>query len=138
MFYVFLLIISAIYSIGCAIAYGRTFTMNENGCTVSLGKYKKHYNWEEFECVRYYDYNVPKFRSLGLIGGIMFSPKKSELLRVSLNLYCFFHPFSCVYVTFINEKRSKSLTYRDAYTVPKEIFETKLKEWGVDVQYTNT
>lgn len=136
-FYLWLFIILWSYNIVCTIAYGRTFTFDKTGCTVSLWKYKKHYDWVEFECVRYYDYSKPRFRKLGLTGGIMFSKKPIELRRTSLNLYCFFHPLSCVYVTFINEKRSKGLTYRDAYTAPKEKFENKLRAWGVEVQYPN-
>ena len=136
-FYIGLFVILWLYSIISTVAYGKTLLFDENGCTVSFGKYKKIYSWKDFEYIRYYDYSKPKFRSEGLVGGIVFSKKPINLKRMTLNSYYGFHPFSFVYVTFINEKRSQLQTYRDAYTAPKEEFVNKLKEWGVEVQYSN-
>ena len=136
-----LCIIGFWYSIASILAYGRTFTFNQNGCTVSLGRREKHYGWDELTYVRLFDYRkAPLFGSLGQMGSIVFSTTAMKTPKwFSPTKHSLLHPLTYVYVNFRDPNRP-NLTkrgYLDDYCVDKEVFLQYLDEWGVEVQYPN-
>lgn len=87
------------------IALGRTIIMDENGCEVCLGKYKKMYLWDELQVKRVEDYRYTLSYKYPYLSGVIFSPRKIYKPRwLDPVLYnAFVHPLSFFYVYFPND-----------------------------------
>lgn len=118
------------------ISTGRTFIMDEDGCTVHFGKYRKKYTWNELTTKRIEKHNLPSMLagrfSCPYLDEAIFSPYKIHKPKViRVGLYSIFHPFSCIFVNFSlgNEDWQRGRYYE----VEENIFREKMKEWGVEL-----
>ncbi len=136
-FYPFLLFFKAWISIG------RTFTMDEEGCTVCFLWYKKKYRWENLYIKRIeHYYNIPGDQHHYYTDAAVFSvhaihkPKWWHAYSYSWHV----HPFSFFFVYFplapdIRKKVGKPLG-GTIYEVNEEMFLEKLKSWNVELEDT--
>ena len=133
-----LLINSPAYLIGILglISTGRTFIMNEEGCTVCFWKYRKKYTWGELKTKRIESHVLPSmFRGsvfCPYLKEAIFAPykiRKPKVIRA--DLYSIFHPFSCIYVNFaIEDEKWQTGRY---YEVEETTFKEKMKQWSVEL-----
>lgn len=121
-----------------SIAIGRTFIMDEEGCTVCFWKYRKKYAWEELKTRKIEEHHLPSmFRgrySCPYLKEAIFAPHKIRKPKViRAQLYSLFHPLSCVYINF----SIGDVPYHGRYYEVDEVtFRQKMKEWGVDLEET--
>lgn len=125
-----------LFSISTLISVGRTFILDETGCTVSFWKFKRTYTWDQIKTKVIITYS---FRPL-LMGTncpeylteIIFTPyimRKPRFIRAYI--YSIFHPFRCIYMYFDpKENRFRSSKY---YEADEEEFRTKMAQWGVEL-----
>ena len=117
------------------ISTGRTFIMDEEGCTVCFWKYRKKYSWGELKTKRIEKHVLPSmFRgriSCPYLKEAIFAPykiRKPKVIRAEL--YSIFHPLSCIYINFALENDNwQTGRY---YEVEEATFRQKMKQWGVD------
>ena len=119
------------------IATGRTFILDQEGCTVLFWKYRKKYTWGELKTKRIESHHLPSMLrgryTCPYLTEAIFSPyriHKPKLIRAGL--YSLFHPFSCIYINFSN----KDANYQHGryYEVEEATFRQKMKEWGVELE----
>lgn len=119
------------------IATGRTLIMNEDGCTVCFGWYKKKYKWDELKVKRMEDYrNAFGYRS-PYTKGVIFSPniihKPKWLKPEEYSIHV--HPITFFFVYFPPAKRTRA-NGPALYTVDEEVFREKMKIWNVELENT--
>lgn len=81
---------------------GRTFILDENGCTMILGKHQRSYEWAELY-VQYYEYSPEKRDTTPLIpgSGIVISRRPVKSFPEGPMSYCLYrHPISSVFFRF--------------------------------------
>lgn len=119
------------------IAEGRTFLLDKDGCTVCFGKYRKKYLWNELKTKRIEEHDLPTMLrgrfSPPYLKEAIFSPfkiHKPKMIRA--NVYCLFHPFSCIYINFA----LKDVKYENGrhYEVDEEEFIEKMNQWSVTLE----
>lgn len=147
-FSIFMLIVTGIFiwiSVCLWIAYSRTFLFDETGCTVSLGKYKKHYSWAKLrfvelrDCRNTFYFNRTENKPEEIM---VFSQNPIKFPRwIDISYYAiFFHPLSCIFVGFYTYPQEnstilgKSFEGEKIYIAPKKELLQKLSEWGVKVE----
>lgn len=71
---------------------------------------------------------------------LIFSIKPQKIpFGIDIGVYSLFvHPLSSIWIEFHNHENEQASNSDAIYMVSKEKFLDKLKEWGVEVQYTNT
>lgn len=117
------------------ISTGRTFIMDEDGCTVCFWKFRKKYTWEELKTRKIEKYTLPS-----MLRGRLSCPYTKEAFAapyqvrkpraIRSNLYSLFHPFSFIYINFsLDNEDWKTGRY---YEVEEGIFVQKMKDWGID------
>ena len=127
------LISCSIIVISHHITISRVITMDISGCKIKIWKYERIYTWDEITIKRL----EPPHLGLRMEyhdGGAFFSVlpvKKPKILDPTL--YCmFFHPWSCVYVYFVNDIASQTISGRPGiYEVEKKSFLQQLALWGI-------
>ena len=99
---IFLCAISGVVCISAVVYFGRTITLDSEGCCFSFHGFEKKYRWEELD-VQYYK-NVYKYRpgnginSPGIlinVKGRKYNPKKPAMDYCST-----FHPMTSVFLSF--------------------------------------
>ena len=124
--------------VGCGrywLAFGKTFILEEEGCTVCFLWYRKEYRWDELQVKRYANYRpcIPLLKCY-CKEGAEFSPKNLHRPRwLAAADYCeMFHPMSFFFIYFYPENmRSRSLMF---YVVDGNEFREKMREWGVPME----
>lgn len=109
-----------------------TLIMDEKGCTVLWGKYKRTYEWEKFSIIRL-EKNI---LTQGYSECVLFSvyPIKKAKIRDPISYCQYRHPFTCFAVFFIPpEAKRMNLKIFEVYEIEKEEFLSKMKEWGVQI-----
>ena len=119
------------------ISYGRTFIMDENGCTVCFWKYHKKYIWEELHTKRIEKHHLPSLLdgrySYPYLTEVVFSPHKIRKPRfIRGATYCLLHPLSCIYVNF--SPKNQNYSSGRYYEVDEAIFRQKMSEWNVALE----
>ena len=128
-------LIALIGNIRLIISYGRVFEMDENGCTIKFLFFKaRRYKWSEFKTIRLED------NSQRLFGGdpykkcVVFSTRENfhtpEMINILTYMELCLRPFR-FFVVFFKTKTSKEV---GVYKVDEELFMSKMKEFGVEVQ----
>ena len=127
------------------VLYGRIFVFDETGCTVILGKYKKHYAWSQLKYIQlrscrntFYPSRTEKKPDERML----FSTKPIKVPRsMDFLVYSmYFAPMSGIFVGFYTHPRNVSMFRgkpfegEKIYIAPKEEFLQKLKEWGVEYE----
>ena len=133
------LINTPVYIIAIAglISTGRTFIMDEEGCTVVFWKYRKKYMWEELKTRRIEEHTFPSMHR-GRVGypylkGAIFAPYKIHKPRIiRANLYSLFHPFSCIYINCSIPNTNYQIGRY--YEVEETTFCQKMNDWGVTLE----
>ena len=125
-----------LYLASAMIGIGRTFILDETGCTVCIGKYKKKYNWAQLKTKVIIKYYIPSMHSSSLYPPyeteIFFAPYKMRKPRIfRACTYSPFHPFRCIYMYFAPEN-SNVFPCR-YYEVDEKEFITKMAQWGVEL-----
>lgn len=127
---IYLITVSEIISIG------RTFILDETGCTVCFGKYFKKYTWDQLKTKVIVNYYIPSMYSNSLyppyVTEIFFVPykmRKPKMIRAGL--YRVFHPWRCIFMYFI-PKEDGDYPGR-YYEVDEQEFRTKMAQWGVEL-----
>jgi len=137
-----ILMISVVFVtvIGYWMATGRTIIMDQMGCTVVFGKYRKCYRWDELKVKQYVDcrkclgYGRQPYQS-----GAEFSIKEVKRPKwMQLGAYCqYFHPLTYIYVYFRPRPENypwiMKLNPPFCYPVDELEFRKKMIEWGVDM-----
>jgi len=122
-------------SVHLCVFYGRTFLFDETGCTVILGKYKKHYAWSQLKYVQLRDCRNTFYYSRTEVRPeerMIFSTKPLKFPRFIdvLSDAFWFHPLSCIFVGFYVYPQDTTAGGR-VYIAPRKEFFQKLREWGV-------
>ena len=117
-----------------SIATGRTFILDETGCTVCFLKYKKRYTWSELKTKRIEQHHLPSMLAGRLAPPytkeVIISPRKVHKPKsVRMELYSLIYPLSCVYVHFSME--NDKYRYGKNYEIDEEIFWEKMRQWDV-------
>ncbi len=137
--FVFVLLLIPVYFFMALylISYGRTFVLNEYGCTVHFWKYKKLYTWDQLKTKRIEKYNSRPlingtYRGYYLTEAIFCFRKIRKPKFIRPSTYSIIHPFSCIYINFNptpeNWKRGRH------YEVDEMEFREKMKQWGVELE----
>ena len=119
------------------ISTGRTFIMDEEGCTVCFWKYCKKYTWKEMKTKKIESHDLPsmlrgKF-TCPYTKEAIFSPYRVHKPKsIRSWLYSLLHPLSCIYVNFSLENDSYELGRY--YEVDEKIFRQKMEQWGVQLE----
>lgn len=119
------------------ISQGRTFIMDEEGCTVCFWKYKKKYTWEDLITKRIEEHDFPSIirgkNSCPYLKGAIFAPYKIHKPKaIGTSLYSLFHPLSCIYINFSLE----DVNYENGryYEIEEAVFMEKMKQWGIALE----
>lgn len=134
---IIILILMPIYlfSFTDLLSIGRTFILDETGCTVCMWKYRKKYTWEQLNTKIVIKYYIPSMYSNSLYPSyeteIFFAPYKMHKPRmIRACIYRAFHPIRCIYIYF-TPKNAEEYYLRD-YEVDEQEFRTKMAQWGVE------
>ena len=116
------------------ISTGRTFIMDESGCTVCFGKFRKQYAWEELKTKRIEEYCLPSMIrgriSCPYIKEAFTAPYKIRKPKaIRANLYGLFHPFSFIYINFSLENEDHQIGRY--YEIEEFTFRQQMKAWGI-------
>lgn len=117
------------------ISAGRTFIMDEEGCTVCFWRFRKKYTWTELRTKKIEEYYLPSITDGKLrcpytkeAFAAPYKIRKPRMIRS--NLYSLLYPFSFIYVNFsLKNKNWKTGRY---YEIDEGIFRQKMKDWDVD------
>lgn len=116
------------------IAIGRTFIMNEIGCVVILGGYRREYKWEEFKIKAIEDFSHARMTKSTYKKGVIFSVRNIhkpwwwEPTQYSWHL----HPLSFVFVNFTPKGRFPGV--EKIYEVDEDVFLRQMQEWNVELE----
>lgn len=117
------------------IATGRTLIMDEEGCTVCFGWYRKKYKWDELKVKRMEDYRNAFGHRSPYTKGVIFSPytihKPKWLKPDEYSKYV--RPFTFFFVYFPPEKRTRA-NGPALYTIDEVVFLEKMKIWNVKLE----
>ena len=119
------------------VSVGRTFTMNQEGCTISFLCFRRTYRWSEFRTIRLMKYTPDVLHGFPYSEGCVFLKKRKKLHPKLVTEYSvFIRPFSFIYVYFKPEKELKKWhqSYLPKYEIEKTTFMQKMHEWNVAVQ----
>lgn len=133
-------LIFAVLFVGYDIDLLRKLVLDEKGCTVIIGWYKKFYAWDDLKTKRLV--LNPKDR-LRLSKGlpvykrcVFFSPQENVVFK-TLGPYKYmklFHPISCFCLHFNGDKISGYIDNLEIFEVNEEELKSKFEEWGVKVE----
>ena len=95
-------VMSGVWIVGSMVYFGRTITLDPEGCCFSFLGFEKKFRWEELD-VQYYE-NVHKYRPGHEIAGpgILINVKgRKYRSKLPAMTYCyFFHPMTSVFLRF--------------------------------------
>ena len=132
-----LIVVFSAMQIGDFVSTGRRIIMDEQGCTVCLGKLQKTYTWTELKTKRIEKHYLPSmmkgYYHCPYRDEAIFAPHKIHKPRfIRGNLYSsLLHPFSCIYVHFSVGEKWTTGRY---YEVDEQEFRAKMKQWGVELE----
>lgn len=87
------------------ISTGRTFILDESGCTIRFWKFQKKYTWDQLKTKRIEKFDSPPiitgaFSCYYLTEAVLCPHKIHKPKFVRPSTYGIIHPFSCVYINF--------------------------------------
>lgn len=146
-----------VYYLGCwtLLHSSKTIQMGREGVHISILFCKRHYDWSRFQTIRYVDFRKcligqGKYPPARAEEGIIFSTrviKRYPILIIPGYYLLFVHPFSpsVFYIQFppngypysIDEVGVFTGHYPCHFPVDKELFLSKIEEWGVKVEGIN-
>ena len=119
------------------ISTGRTFIMDEDGCTVCFWKYRKKYLWNELKTKRIEKHSIPSIfkarYACPYLDEAIFSPfviHKPRFMRAAG--YSCFHPVSCIYVHF--RVGTDNWNLGRYYEIEETVFRQKMEDWGIEME----
>ena len=119
------------------IAYGRIFEFSSEGISVSIGKYKRLYLWDELEVKRYFHDTGGGFADFSYGGAEFYYTKIKRSSLIKPSVWCRLrHPVSYIFVNFYTEEKNKYeiATYPRLYPVNEMEFKEMLFSWGVRME----
>lgn len=126
-------ILVGIYFILNSIATGRTIIMNEEGCIVSLLRYRREYKWDDFQIKTVVNFRPSLLDRLSYNKAAVFSTK-SKIYNTfwwnPIDYSWMFHPLTFVFINFTPRKKwidSK------VYEIDEEEFMSKMRKWNVEL-----
>ena len=131
---IMLLAFLLVHIIRLLIIFGRTIDMDENGCTIKFLFFKaRRYKWSEFKTICLEDNSQRLFgRGDPYQKFVVFSTREKfhtpELISIMTYLYFCLRPFRFFVVLFRPKRKF------GAYGIDEELFRSKMKEFGVEVQ----
>lgn len=93
----------AIYSLRFDIATGRTIIMDEEGCSVSWGKYRREYKWNDFQVKAVVDFRPSLLDRYIYNRSAIFSTKPkiyNSLWWSPIDYSWMLHPLTFVFINF--------------------------------------
>lgn len=132
-----------IVTIGYLILYiiflGRTFILDEEGCTVCFFRYRKKYRWDELEVKRIQNYLYSFGQLAPHTGCVVLSPLSScRSVKTDPMNYGLRHPLTFIFLQFRKEVTLKEKIdyYPGArvYPVDEAEFREKMKLWNVELE----
>ena len=113
----------------------KTLIMNEFGCTVKVLFVSRKYKWLELN-IEIIDYDgMIGYRDPYSEGVIFFKGKRSPKSLKPSSYSLFTNPFKFFYVNFKpDNSNNKGVFCPDLYSVSKDKFLAKMKEWGIAIK----
>ena len=119
------------------ISTGRTFILDESGCTIRFWKFQKKYTWDQLKTKRIEKFDSPPiitgaFSCYYLTEAVLCPHKIHKPKFVRPSTYGIIHPFSCVYINFnlCNDKWQRGRYYE----AEEAVFREKMKQWGIELE----
>ncbi len=133
-----------LFTANWAIACGRTFLLDERGCTACFLGFRRTWRWEQLQTKRIVTYSwldrVFTWGKCPYHKGAMFCCRPVKKRRfLGPPAYGMFHPWSCIYVNFhIPYPFRRTRLYPDYlgryYEVSEEEFRTLMQKWNVHLE----
>lgn len=119
------------------VAFGRTFTLNVEGVSISILGISKNIKWERFERIKVYESSSDLgYKDVACMGVEFLKKAQKRTPHVSPATYCFlFQPYSYIFCTYSNETaQPHGMKYPIFYPIDEEVILAELLSVGIIVQ----
>ncbi len=129
-------VMSGVWIVGSMVYFGRTITLDPEGCCFSFRGFKKKFRWEELDIQYYKNYHYHNVGHEIAGPGILINVKgRKYRSKLPAMTYCyFFHPMTSVFLSFRQpwddrDPRERAPMLR-GYVIKREELLAVLKELG--------
>lgn len=119
------------------VAFGRTFTLNAEGISISVLGVSRHIEWQQFEIIKVYESSSDiGYKDVTCMGIEFVTKTRKRILHISPAVYCFlFRPYSYIFCTYTKATmQPRGMKYPVFYSIDEEVILAELSSVGIIVR----